>query len=290
MKSERRHELQHNALADWLVRSYEAIQPYGNTIFSVLALVLLVLAGWLWWTRQSANDRVTAWGDLFQAQNTGDAATLNEIAAKYQGSEAANWAALASANLSLASGAEQLFHNKSTATQDLNKAADGYQKALKESQQPELRQQATFGLAQAYEGLCGTQQADLDKAVKTYEILVREWPNSAFAKAAQRRLDELKQPATKAFYDQLAKYEPKPALPGETDASGKLLNFDSKAIPEPGTITLPTLDGSAESKPAESKPAESKPAESKDAAAEKADTKPAESSAPAVPVAPPENQ
>lgn len=271
MKSERRHELQHNALAEWITETYESLRPYGNTIVGVLALLVLILAGWLWWTRQAALDQATAWGDLFLAETaastTGDASELSQLATRYYGSSAGAWAAVVAGNVSLANGSDKLLKDKSAAVEDLNKAAQSYRQALSQSQVPELRQQATYGLAQALETLCATQQADMAEAIKTYTELAEQWRDSAFGKAAQRRLDDLNQPATKAFYDQLAKYVPKPAAPEETDASGKQLHFDPKALPEPGTITLPALGGSADAateKPAteqaEEKPAESTPA------------------------------
>ena len=41
MKSERRHELQHNELAEWLAKSAQAIKPYQNIIFAAVVLVLI---------------------------------------------------------------------------------------------------------------------------------------------------------------------------------------------------------------------------------------------------------
>ena len=42
MKSERRHELQHNDLAEWIITAYERIVPYRNALLGVglLAIVL----------------------------------------------------------------------------------------------------------------------------------------------------------------------------------------------------------------------------------------------------------
>ena len=41
MKSERRHELQHNALAAWMVKSFETIQPYQNFILNAYFWLLV---------------------------------------------------------------------------------------------------------------------------------------------------------------------------------------------------------------------------------------------------------
>ena len=50
MKSERRHELQHNELAEWLIKSGDSLQQHQNAILSavvVAAAVLSILAALL---------------------------------------------------------------------------------------------------------------------------------------------------------------------------------------------------------------------------------------------------
>ena len=42
MKSEERHKLQQNELADWLGRSYAVIKPYANAILAVVLLAVVV--------------------------------------------------------------------------------------------------------------------------------------------------------------------------------------------------------------------------------------------------------
>jgi hypothetical protein len=43
MKSARRHELQHNELADWLLKSGESLQQHQNAILSGVVVVFAVL-------------------------------------------------------------------------------------------------------------------------------------------------------------------------------------------------------------------------------------------------------
>ena len=45
MKSERRHELQTNALADWIGEAIERIRPYQTTLLGVALLVMLLIGG-----------------------------------------------------------------------------------------------------------------------------------------------------------------------------------------------------------------------------------------------------
>ncbi len=48
MKAERRHELQHNELADWLAATAERLRPYSRAILGVtIAAVVLLLAYYL---------------------------------------------------------------------------------------------------------------------------------------------------------------------------------------------------------------------------------------------------
>lgn len=281
MKSERRHELQHNALADWLFDTYETIRPYGSTIVGVIAVIVLVFAAWLWWTKQSALDRGASWNDLFMAQMSGNPAGLSDVADKYSGTPAGEWASVVAGDMYLSSGCEQLFTNKSAGSNDLNKAVDSYQKALKQSENSAVREQATYGLARAYEALSGARQSDLGKAVETYQKLIKDWPKGIYAKAAQQRLNDLNSPAIKQFYDKFAQYDPKPAF---TDEAGKRLPFDPNSLPNPGSLTLPTA--SPKSEPAKSEPTKSLPVKS--GSAPGAAEKPAEPKAPAaVPPAPP---
>ena len=46
MKSERRHELQHNELAEWLFKAGEQLKPYQNLILAAV-VVLVVRCGGL---------------------------------------------------------------------------------------------------------------------------------------------------------------------------------------------------------------------------------------------------
>jgi len=101
-----------------------------------------------------------------------------------------------------------------------------------------VRERATFGLARAYESLAGTRQSqgELDKAMESYEAVVTEWPNGAYAEMAARRLEDLRQEETKSLYDKFAQFEPKPALPDVPGLPGERPSFDLDSLPEDGTL------------------------------------------------------
>ena len=107
-----------------------------------------------------------------------------------------------------------------------------------------LRERATFGLARTYESLSGTRRAEneLQKAIETYEGVVKNWPKGAYAEMASRRLEELRSPETKRFYDKLAQYDPKPVFADTPGGPGKDLDLGA-VPPEPGQKpTAPKAD------------------------------------------------
>lgn len=155
MKSERRHELQKNQLADWLAGVIEKIKPYQNAILGVVILAVAVAAGLSWWTQRSAGKEAEAWDQVFAVMARGrmEPGEFEDIVDKYPGTDVAHWAATMAGDLRLAMGCNALFENKAAANQELrgageqDGAVDHYLKVLEESDNPMLRERATFGLA-----------------------------------------------------------------------------------------------------------------------------------------------
>jgi predicted negative regulator of RcsB-dependent stress response len=237
MKSEQRHKLQQNALADWLAGVLKTIQPYANAVLAVVLLVVVVLGLWRWLQHQSTAAAAGAWESLYRAISSNDPAQLDRIVEQNQGTEVAYWAAVLSGDMHLSFGCRDLFTNKATASQDLRKAIEKYTLVRNESRTSALRERATFGLARAYEALGGTRQSEgeLGKAVQSYEEVVKNWPNGTFTGAAQERLDDLNSKSAKTFYDKFAKFDPQPAFSTPPGAQGKPV-FDSKSLPEDGSV------------------------------------------------------
>ncbi|MFH1266846.1 MAG: hypothetical protein ABIK89_14045, partial [Planctomycetota bacterium] len=99
-----------------------------------------------------------------------------------------------------------------------------------------LQQRASYGLARAYESLAGTQ-GGLDKAIETYEDLVAKWPQGAYCELATRRLEELQRQDTKEFYDQFAKFEPRPPLADGPGGPGQGPAFDLDNLSDEGAFS-----------------------------------------------------
>ncbi len=241
MKSERRHELEHNELADWLGGSVETVKPYANVIFGVLLAVLIVVVGGTWWARQSQSQQTESWDAFYTALTSNNPVDLATMAEDYPQSKAADWARVVAADMHLNAGCNQLFTNRADANIELDKAVEFFEEVLDKSQQRVLLDRATYGLARTREAM-----GELDEAKVLYEKVTQNWSKGPFAEIAANRLKDLEQTGTLAFYDRFAKFDPKPAfsdLPGIPGA-GPL--FDDSSLLGPDAVldpsTLPTLD------------------------------------------------
>ncbi len=235
MKGQRRHELEQNVLADWLAGIVGSIKPYANAILGALLLLVAAMLVYTWWVRQSATQTAEAWDTFYKAMASGNPVEFGKVIEQYPGSHVAHWAAVVAGDVYLAQGCNRLFSSKATANQDLRKAVDDYLLVLDESRESMLRERASFGLARAQEA-----QGDLSKAITGYQDVGRHWPKGAYAAAAQRRLEDLKKPKTKAFYDKFAKYDPKPAFSDEPGTPGKQPAFDLDSLPKDAPAVTPS--------------------------------------------------
>ncbi|MDZ7617690.1 MAG: hypothetical protein U1E05_11835, partial [Patescibacteria group bacterium] len=122
MKSERRHELEHNVLADWLADSLERIRPYQNAILGgVVLLAALVVVGSVW-RNMAKQQAAAAWEDYFQSLQAGGPLELEDVVSRHAGSRVAHWAAAAAADQRLITGCNLLFSDKPSAMQELRTA------------------------------------------------------------------------------------------------------------------------------------------------------------------------
>lgn len=232
MKTERRHELQHNTLADALGQAVETVKPYTQiAVGAVLAAaIIIILVKYL--SFRSQEGLVDSWNMYLQASTQGGTEGPEELARlieEYPDSTAAQWSHLFLADQSLNDGIGQLFQNRSDANDKLRKAEEHYQDVQKKASDPLLLERATLGLARVYES-----QVKLSDAQQEYQRMLKLWPQGAFAPTARDRLKDLSQPSTKEFYDWFAANGPKPADSG-------LGTPDARPpfhLPEPADIPL----------------------------------------------------
>jgi predicted negative regulator of RcsB-dependent stress response len=260
MKSERRHELQTNALADWLGETIDRIRPYQTSLLGVVLLVVLLILGGTFWIQHSSGQTTEAWGKISTALNTGNAAELDDVIDHYPKTQAANMAAVLAGDMRLFAGTQQRFANLATANDDLSKAIEYYQGVTDDSKSSMLVERATFGWARALE-----TQGKLDDAEKKYHEVTKRWPRGTYAQAAVQRLEDLQKPAIKSFYDQFAHFDPKPSYTSEPAMPSKsgLSKPDSLNEPGEGPVfkhePLIKLDG--DEKGSKDKGTDAKPAE-----------------------------
>jgi hypothetical protein len=132
------------------------------------------------------------------------------------------------ADRELAKGVDLLFEDRAAAEEALKDAADAYEYTIEHAPSGSLlAERATFGLGEAFES-----QNELEKAREQYAALESKWPGGAFSAQAQRRLTDLDQASTKAFYDWFAKQEPKRKPPAKTSFPDAGPDFDINKLEE----------------------------------------------------------
>jgi tetratricopeptide (TPR) repeat protein len=298
MKSEERHRLEQNALADWLGQVILSIKPYGSTILVVAVALTLVLAVTSWWRRSSAQGNEAAWEKFYtalrNATNSGDPRPLKQVADGQMGTAVGHWAAVAAADIHLVRGTREVFTRRSDAIDELKRAVEAYSTVLDESRDQRLRARAYFGRARAHEAMAGAGdvRGNLEKAIADYEQVRKTEADGAYAKLAAERLKQLQSPETRLFYEKLAAYQPPPP---KVEASGGAAKPSTKDLPDeppPGKFSESVLNATeVKAKPAQpeaKKVAPSTPAEPKKDAPAPAEATKTEPSAPSKPQ-PPKN-
>jgi tetratricopeptide (TPR) repeat protein len=248
MKTERRHELQENALADWLGKQVDLLKPYSTAIVAgVLITAVLIFA--LSQMGQNRAKRVNlSWDEYFEAAAIQDVEALREIGARYARTEAGAWARQSAGDISLATGSQNMFIDRAEAKTYLEKALDDFLVANKSASTDLLKQRSLLGMAQAYEAL-----NRFDEAESAYERVISGWPSSSLAKTSQQRLTFLKKPSTQEFYQWFMEQTPtvpKISMDGDA-AAGMTPPSSGLGGPEitPPESSVATPDSNAEETP-----------------------------------------
>lgn len=233
MKTERRHELAKNDLANWLGEQIEALRPYSGAISaSVLAAAVLIFAAVLFYQKHQATSS-QAWEDYFSALEQPDTnkgfEQLERMADDYPAdSPAALWSRLSLADTQLAKGVDELFKDRTAARKAIDDAIDHYRAVIEKAPGDSLlAERATLGLAEAFES-----KNDLDQAREQYRAVLAKWPNGAFSSMAKSRLDDLDRKPTKDFYDWFAKQAPVNKPPKGSGTPGEKPPFELGSMPE----------------------------------------------------------
>lgn len=181
MKSERRHELQHNELADWIGEKVEALKPYGSQIALAIALVALVIAGSVWWFGTEDHASAANWTALFTARNAprDREKELDNFATAHQGTKPALYAQMVIGDTAAREGSRAMFTDRNEAKKQLERAETAFKAAEAGTQDVELKSRARLGLAKVYESLCKPEEAR-----KYYEMVAASLKDSAIGREA----------------------------------------------------------------------------------------------------------
>ncbi|HEX3658117.1 MAG TPA: hypothetical protein VHV55_20180 [Pirellulales bacterium] len=226
MKTERRHELQKNELADWLGEKLNQVQKYSGAIgASVLAVVVLIAVG-LYISNRSANQAAVAWEEYFRASGAENPDQLKELAERLAGSTPGKFARLRLADQQLQSGTNQLFQDRAEARKSLAGAVENYRWVAEHAGDKLLEERATLGLAKSYES-----EDKLQEAREQYKKLLDRSPEGVYAREARDRLRDLDKQSTRQFYDWFAEQQTKPPGSLEPGIPGLKPKFDTSSLP-----------------------------------------------------------
>jgi hypothetical protein len=240
MKAERRHELQHNELADWVAEVVERIKPYSRAIVGVVVAAAVLLTTYVVLSGRAERRQSTAWTDYYLAlQGPPDTveSDLEAVMREHEGEAAGLWAQVALADLKLGEGIKSFFSDKAAAKKNLKNAVEHYEAALVQAEDPLLVARARFGLARALES-----QGELKRARQIYEQIAEASGTNAYVSLAEQRLKDLKRDSTQDFYAWFAQQEPV-AVPTADSSSlpgtpGEKLPFDDSLLNTPGGVNL----------------------------------------------------
>jgi len=202
MKTERRHELHTNWLADRLGEAAETSKPYAKGVVGVLVATVVLIAAYEYLSWRSTAESVAGWNDVWSAlENRSQSEqmdALRKVVDNYPSTPAGIWAQLRLADDDLELGVRMLVEERSVGMNHLHSALKDYQSVEQKTTDPLIRQRALFGVARAQESL-----DQLDAARKAYEALAKDYPDGSYAPRAKERLDDLGRRSTQEFYDWL---------------------------------------------------------------------------------------
>lgn len=203
---ERQHELEQNALAEWIVQLLDVIRPYVVTIIGGAVAIVAAVVAWLVIASTNAATEASSWEAYLGALATGDTMAFNDVVARYPESDAALWSQLVLADMALTDGAVLAFEDRTASNERLESAAALYNAVLAAGPDGLLEERATFGLAKANESL-----GKLDEAQSGYASVASNFPESPLAVVAQEHAEALAEGGAKGWYDWFFAQDLRPA-------------------------------------------------------------------------------
>jgi len=237
MKSEKRHELQKNELADWIGNHAEAAADYFWPVAGCVVVAFAAAIGVAWYMNNRDATAAAAWDKYYQAFSEREREPeLKKVAEDQPDTLAALWAKQSFADLSRSQGAQLMFVDRPEGETKLKEAEEAYKDVLAKARDPFLLSRAQFGMARTQEALCQPE-----KAREYYELVAKSEKDSALGKAATREAKRLAEKDQIELIAWFAKQQPKkPAPTGHGGMPGlPPLNVPTD-LPERPDISLPS--------------------------------------------------
>jgi len=255
MKSQRRHDLQTNELADAIGRLVERIRPHAQTVAIIVAAVVILMVVLVSLPIMRSRAAAGAAYAFDAAVRAGEPEALRTFLEGYPDADQASTARLLLADRLLHSVAAGSAEG-SDADATLGEAEAFYTQVAEASK--DLEPMARTGLA-----LVTLQRGDLDAGRKALEQVAQKWPRSVAAVRAKAHLEALAGYEPVAFSDE--PLEEPPAADETPPASAE----EGGAAPAAQPAETPAAPEGAPAAPAEE--AGKAPAETPAEGAEKAD-------------------
>jgi hypothetical protein len=192
MNTERRHELENNALAQGITTWSDKLRPYVSLILAVIAGLLVLFIITSFWNKYQAERNAAAWHELeLTLFEGGEARGLQRLAnsEEYQGTEMQEWAYMAWADRQLRLAAYLYLRDREEAKKKLTSVEGIYEQFADNASTSELKNRARLGLGRVSE-----MQGDLAEAKTQYGLV-----DGALGMIADERIKQLEgKPATEA--------------------------------------------------------------------------------------------
>ncbi len=240
------HEPEKTELEKLMLHAVNDLQQnwdgYGSKVVLYVSLAVLLLAAGIYYTRSNEGYAESAWGQLSMANDPADFQTVVD---SFPGIAASQWAELHVAESHLRNATGLMFQDRTSAVAELKIAEAGFQTILDQNYPAQIRSRALFGLGRVQETL---SDGGLESARKTYERVVKDFPDTTVAELAQERIDALSKPSAQEFYAWFHAQNPKPedrpapqdGQPGETETMESLapnIPLFGESLDESGTTT-----------------------------------------------------
>ena len=227
MKSQHRHELETNWLAQHTATFIERWRPYVPTIVGVLVAAAVLLFGYSFISTSTSQRESEAWNTYNQAVSgmIPNLPQLREAAAEYPDSPMQQWADITWADGQVWMASRAFIQNRRAAMEALNFAEGMYMSLLAESDDRRLANRAHYGLGRVFE-----LRGDLDRAREEYLKV-----DGDFKPLAEHRAEELAKTKVKETYEWLATAEaPRRTAPAGPGTPGQRPEFSAGDLDLPG--------------------------------------------------------